>query len=228
MKNYISSTLLALLLCAPLAGIAQTNLESDPAYLPIDKVLDMKIARPEVNINLPRFLLQNAVSEFDGGENDPFAAAGVNLKDLIKDIKLIRVIVIEGNSENEAHIASAVETLRKQLEDKWVAVVSVPEENVGIYALSDPSGETMAGLALLVHDGNDLIIGNVVGEISIGKVLRAASQMAGSDVGSIQELVQKFTGAASGQTSQTSESKVEVSKEVEVVEGEKSKDSQSE
>jgi hypothetical protein len=43
--------------------------------------------------------------------------------------------------------------------------------------LSDPSGEKMAGLAVLIHDKNDAVIANVVGHVSIAKVVKVASQM---------------------------------------------------
>lgn len=177
LKNVLSvlTLTLVLLAVAPLRTRAATGVESDPAYLPIDQAIDLKVLRPEVDVNLPRFLLMDAVSEFKGGTNDPFAAAGINLADLVKDVKLIRVVVIEANKTNRAALASGVTSLRHILEKKWTPVAVVSEENVGVYALGDATGEAMAGLALLVHDDGDAVIANIVGRVSLGKIVKIAS-----------------------------------------------------
>jgi hypothetical protein len=176
MKKYITSFMLALLTASPLAGFGQNSVEKDPAYLPIDKVLDLKTIRPEVNINLPRFLLKDALNELkEAGTN---AFDGVDIADLIKDLKLVRVVVIEANETNRPALDKAVKALREELEKKWTSIVSVPEdkEHVGVYAMSDAAGESTIGLAVLVYDGDDAVIGNVVGHVSIGKLIKLASQ----------------------------------------------------
>jgi hypothetical protein len=172
MNKLLSALTLAFVTSCPLAGLGQASLESDPAYLPIDKVLDLKTIRPEVNINLPRFLLKDAASEL----NDKAGDKGTDFADLIKDVKLIRLVVIEANHTNRPALDKAMQKLRADLEAKWTAIVSVPEEKVGIYAMGDPSGETVAGMAMLICDGNDAVIGNIVGRVSIGKVIKLASQ----------------------------------------------------
>src|SRR5690349_7964925 len=135
MKKLISSFMLVLV--AVLPGFGQTAVEKDPAYLPIDKVIDLKTIRPEVNVNLPRFLLKDALSGFTGADtNSP--AGGIDMVDLIKDVKLIRVVVIEANKTNRAALDKGVKALRTELEKGWTPIVSVPEDNVGIYAMSDP------------------------------------------------------------------------------------------
>jgi hypothetical protein len=177
MKKSISSFALALLTAFPLAGFAQNNLEKDPAYLPIDKVIDLKTIRPEVNVNLPHFLLKDALSELNSpGNGSP--VEGMDIADLIKDVKLIRVVVINANHTTRATLDKAMKTLRDELEKKWTTIVSVPEEkeHVGVYAMSDPAGESTTGLAVLVFDGNDAVIGNIVGRVSIGKLVKIASQ----------------------------------------------------
>jgi len=175
MKKYIASFMLALLTAYPLAGFGQSSVEKDPAYLPIDKVLDLKTIRPEVNINLPRFLLKDALTELNGAGTNS-ALDGIDIADLIKDVKLIRVVVIEANETNRPALDKAVKALRDELEKKWTAIVSVPEDNVGVYAMSDPAGESTTGLAVLVYDGGDAVIANVVGHVSIGKLIKLASQ----------------------------------------------------
>jgi hypothetical protein len=172
-------TLLALLLLV--AGAtrtpAQSNLENDPAYLAIDKAFDLKVLQPEVNINLPRFLLQEALAELNGGPEDPFAKAGVNLAELVKDVKLIRLLIIEANQTNRPALAKGVAALRTTLETKWTPIVTIPEDSVGVYALGDASGETMAGLALLIQDDGDAVIANIVGRVSLGKIVKLASHL---------------------------------------------------
>jgi len=88
-------------------------------------------------------------------------------------------VVIEAKENNRADLETGVATLRKMLEAKWTPVTTVSEEkeSVGVYTLGDASGEKMAGLAVLIHDKNDAVIANIVGHVSIGKVVKIASQM---------------------------------------------------
>jgi hypothetical protein len=177
MKKLISAFMLILATASPLVCLGENSYEKDPAYLPIDKVLDLKAIRPEVNVNLPKFLLQDAIAELGTGTNGPLAGAGPELGELLKDVKLIRVIVIEANPTNRAALDSAMKTLREQLESKWTTIVSVPESNVGVYSIADATGESMAGIAVLVHDGDNAVIAHVLGRVSIGKLIKLASRM---------------------------------------------------
>lgn len=176
MNKLISSLTLALITLCPLASFGQDDLEKDPAYLPIDKALDLKTIHPTVNVNLPRFLLKDVASGFDGGTNDPLAGTGIDFPELIKDVKLIRVVVIEANNTNRPALDKGMKTLKGTLESKWMQIVTVPEENVGVYAMGDPSGDSMAGLAVLVYNDGDAVIVNVVGRVSIGKLIKIASR----------------------------------------------------
>jgi len=175
MKKLISSLTFALITFCPLVTFGEEDLEKDPAYLPIDKALDLKTIHPTVNVNLPRFLLKDVASGFDGGTNDPLAGTGIDFPDLIKDVKLIRVVVIEAKDTNRAALDKGMKTLKGTLEAKWTQIVTVPEENVGVYAMGDPSGDSMAGLAVLVNNGGDAVIVNVVGHVSIGKLIKIAT-----------------------------------------------------
>lgn len=179
MKKLIPILTLAIATACPIAGFAQKsqNLESDPAYLGIDKVFDLKTVQPEVNVNLPRFLLLDVASGFDGGPDDPFAGTGLNIGDLIKEIKLIQVVVAEATEKNRPALEDGVRKLRAKLESGWTPIVVVPEDNVNIYARSDESGESMAGIALLIYDGDDAVIANVVGRVSIGKLVQTATKI---------------------------------------------------
>jgi hypothetical protein len=190
MKKLIASLTLALIAAGPWTSFAQTNLETDPAYLAIDKVLDLNAIQPQVNVNLPRFLLKDALSGLSSSPGDPLAGTGIDFADLVKDVKLVRVVVIEATPTNRPALDKAMKALRAQLEAKWTPVVSVPEDNVGIYAMGDPSGESVAGVAVLVYDDGDAVIGNVVGHVSIAKLIKLAMQTDKLP----KDLVQKLQG----------------------------------
>jgi hypothetical protein len=177
MKKLIATCMLILTTASPLVCLGETGNEKDPASLPIDKVLDSKAIRPEVNVNLPKFLLQDVINELGSETNGPMAVVGLELREMLKEVKLIRVVVIEANSTNQAAVDSAVKTLREQLDSKWTTIVSVPEGNVGVYSIADATGESMAGLAVLVHDGDSAVIVHVLGRVSIGKLVKLASRM---------------------------------------------------
>jgi hypothetical protein len=179
MNKLIGSLTLALAVIAvcPASARAAAGLESDPAYLPIDKAVDLKAFPPEVNINLPRFLLRDFATDLSRATNGPLADKNMELADLIKDVKLIRLVVIEAGKTNRPALDKAIKALRADLEAKWTTIVSVPEEHVGVYALSDPAGESVAGVAVLVYDDGDAVIGNIVGRVPISKLLQIASKM---------------------------------------------------
>ena len=189
MKKLIASLTLAAIAGCPLAGLAQADIKNDPAYLPIDKVLDLKATPPQVNVNLPGFLLKDALSSF-GTTN--LGGSGSDLTDLAKDVKLLRVLVFEGSKSNRAALAKSIKPLQDELDDKWTAVVHVKDggDNVGVYVKGDVSGESVAGLAVLVHDGGDgdTVIVNVVGHVSLGKLMKFASQSGKLPQGLLQQL----------------------------------------
>ena len=58
---------------------------------------------------------------------------------------------------------------------------------------------TMAGLAVLIHDGNDAVIANVVGKISIGKLIKIASHMDKMP----KDLLKKLQGMSNQQGTQS-------------------------
>jgi hypothetical protein len=197
MKKVIVILTLAFIAMWPARLMAQANIENDPAYLAIDKAFDFGVVKPTVNINLPKFLLKDALAGLDGGKNDPFAGSGINISELIQDIKLIRVVVIEGKKSDSEAVAKGIATLKATLDKSWtpIAVVAEGKEKVGVYAISDPSGESTAGLALLIHEGGgEAVIANVVGHVSLGKLVKAASSMDKFP----KDLLKKLTSAADG------------------------------
>jgi hypothetical protein len=177
MKKLIASLMFAAIAVCPMAGFAQADIKTDPAYLPIDKVLDLKTLPPQVDVNLPGFLLKDALS---GLNTTNLGNSGLDLSDLIKDVKLLRVLVFEGTQSNRTALKKSMKPLQDELEDKWTALVHVKDEgdNVGVYVKGDASGDSVAGLAVLVHDGGDgdTVVVNVVGHVSLGKLMKFASQ----------------------------------------------------
>lgn len=188
----IKQTILSLLVCAPLALSANDSLKNDPAYLDIDAAFDLTEITPEVNVNLPRFLLLNTLADFDGGPDDPLKGTGLSLKDLVDDIKLIRVVVIGADDKHGDAIDRGLKKLKAELEESWTSIVSVPGENVHIYARSNNAGDRMAGIALVVADGGSVVLGNVVGEIPIGKILKIATKLKGDMIPA--ELLEQLAG----------------------------------
>ncbi len=200
MKTLIAILTFACIVASPTARvIAQTNIENDPAFLALDKAFDFKTLKPQVNINLPKFLLKDALADLSG-KDDPFAGSGIRISELIQDIKLIRVVVLDAGKEYSEAVAKGMAALKSTLEKSWtpIAVVGDGDEKVGIYAISDPSGESTAGLALLVHDGNDAVIANVVGRVSLGKILKIASHMDKFP----KDFLKKLTSAAESEGSE--------------------------
>ena len=175
MKKLIATITLAAIAACPLAGFAQADIKNDPAYLPIDKILDLKAVPPQVDVNLPGFLLKDALSGLN--TTNP---ANSDMADVIKDVKLLRVLVFEGSKSNRTVLKESVKPLQTELEDKWTALVHVKDggDNVGVYIKGDANGDSVAGLAVLVHDGGDgdTVIVNVVGHVSLGKLMKFASQ----------------------------------------------------
>ena len=76
--------------------------------------------------------------------------------------------------------------------DALSARLAVPKDNVFIYARSEASGEKLAGAALLVADGNNLVIGNLVGHVPLGKL---AAQLGKGD---LEDIMKQLTQGAGG------------------------------
>lgn len=178
MKKLIATLSLAFIAACPLAGLGQAAIEKDPGYLPIDKLLDLKAIPPTVNVNLPSFLLKDVLSNLN--TSNALAKSGIDLGDLLKDVKLIRVVVFEGTKDNKKELGEIMKKLLAEADSKWTSIVRVHDggDNVGVYVMGNPAGDSMAGLAVLVHDGDegDTVIVNVVGHVPIGKLIQIASQ----------------------------------------------------
>jgi hypothetical protein len=73
---------------------------------------------------------------------------------------------------------AGLEKLKNSMSSKWMPIVNVPDGNVTIFAIGDETGSRLAGLAMMVADKNAIVVGNIVGEIQIGKIIAAASKIA--------------------------------------------------
>jgi len=179
--GFISAAVLVLVFFLATMGMAQSTgeLEQNPAYLNMDKAFDFSVVKPAVNIHLPKFLLNSMLSQMDGGPNDPFAEADINIADLTKDIQLVHMVVFDAKDPEMLESArSGLEKLKKSMSSKWTPIVNVPEGNVTIFAMGDETGNRLSGLAMMVSDTNAVVIGNIVGEVQIGKIIAAASKIA--------------------------------------------------
>lgn len=200
--------LLVAIAALPTIGRAQatTNLEDNPAYIDISKAIDIEKTQPAVNVNLPKFLINEALlaldelSEIDSVEDGEKPGSIIELvsqvKDTVKEIQMIQVLVFEGlDTEQSEALSSGIATLKKQLDDSWTTIVSIPEEGVNIYAISNESGEQMAGFSVLVREGNEAVVANIVGRLPIGKILKLATQTRGIDPRALEEILEGVTSA---------------------------------
>ncbi len=197
----ICALTIAFIAACPLATFGQSDIEKDPAYLPIDKVLDLKANPPQVNVNLPHFLLKDALSGLinSNAPNNQLS----ELVDMLKDVKLIRVVVFEGGQSNKGNIEKSMKELRAEVDSKWTSIVRVQDgkDNVGVYIIGDASGENVGGVAVLVRDGDDgdTVIVNVVGKVSIGRLIKLATQTKKLPP-NLMQMLSGMNGAGGGQT----------------------------
>ncbi len=210
MKKLVILILFALIALNPRAAFGQTDLEKDPAFLAIDKAIDLKAIPPQMNVNLPKFLLKDAIS----GLNDTnFGSLGPELAELVKDVKLIRVVIFEADSDQREGLEKGLKTLQTELDAKWTAILKLPEDNINIYAKSDASGESMAGVALLINDGGDAVVANLVGNVSLGKLIKLAMQSKKLP----KDLLQKLSGIGEQSTAPAASQPDKSEKEMEPV-----------
>ncbi len=210
MKKITLAGIKAALVLAVLCGVAWIGMAQepglpgdDPAYLNIDKAFDFSKIKPAVNVNLPKFLLDNMLAQLNGGPDDPFAGTGVNIADLTQDIQLIRVVVFEAKDpKNQEIVRSGIEKLKKSMSSKWMPIINVPDGNVTVYAMGDETGKRLVGLAMMVAEKDSAVIGNIVGEVQIGKIVAAAGKMAGNGKGgpAAKEFLQKLMGGMAPKT----------------------------
>lgn len=147
-----------------------------PGFIDLDAIIAKATAQPTVNVNLPSFLLAELADGLAGDPNHPLIAAGFDVDRLINDVRSIRLAVFENMATADLELQKAVQTLTADLNANWVSMVSVPSENVGIYITSDPATNRMAGLAIVVAQGDTVVLGNIEGRVPIGTILQMAAR----------------------------------------------------
>jgi len=92
---------------------------------------------------------------------------------LIRSVRLIRVNVVGLTDENRDAMKKRVEKIRSNLEEKgWERNVNVQGkdgEDVGVYTKTR-GGEALAGVAVTVMDSENVVLVNVVGDITPAQV----------------------------------------------------------
>lgn len=166
-----------MLFALPSTGLTQKNIKNHAAYLPLDELLDLQNTKPEVNINLPKFLLKEAAEGLDSDPKNGLGEMGIELSSLVKDIDLIRLIVIGTEEAQKTNVSNGIKALRTQLNDEWMSIISVPDGGVGIYAKTNDTGETMEGISALISNGDDAVIINIVGRVPLAKIIQIAGSM---------------------------------------------------
>jgi hypothetical protein len=148
----------SLILMTGLAG-AQGPGAGDLGYVSIETLGLLDPARVEVNINLTGAMLQALAASSEGSDAD--------LAQLLQDVRRIRVLagpMAAGDPETLVQsFRSAVDRLESE---GWIKLVSVREEGIEeVAVLSLESGNLIHGLAVLVLDGDEGVLVNMVGEM---------------------------------------------------------------
>lgn len=174
MKTKSAWILLACFVGITTLGVAQPKASSSPGYLPIDETLNTAAIQPKVNLHLPKFLIKEMITDFENGSDNPLTELDINLSELVSGVDSLRIVVIEPDGETRKTVQAATQRLTEILNSSWMPVINVPEENVGIYTVSNEAGDQMAGLALLVNQEDTVVILNIVGRIPLGKIIKLA------------------------------------------------------
>jgi len=177
------------------------TVEENPAYIKLSNSIDVTQAKPTVNVNLPKFLINEALSALDelstleGSDQEKVAQLVSQVKEIVKEIQVIQVMVFEDlDNESSQVVAKGMDTLKKELEDSWTTIVAIPDEGINIFAKPDASGEKMAGISVLVSEGNEAVVANIVGRLPLGKIIKLATESRGMDPRMLEEILEGIAG----------------------------------
>ncbi len=158
-----------------LAAVAAANLpgaEPSPGYVDFGKLVPAAEGK-FVEVNLSEGLLKFAASICS--HEEPQAA------DMLKNLKHVRVNVIELNDANRAATVERVKTVRQELEAQgWAQVVNVREapkgDDVQIYAKTRGE-EAIEGLVVtVIGDQHEVVLVNIVGDIKPDQIASLADR----------------------------------------------------
>ena len=121
-----------------------------------------------MNINLAGAMLQALASSAEGGDSD--------LAQLVREVTRVRVLVGPVRAGESAALAATLRTAVDRLESEgWNRLVSIREggsEEVAVLSLE--GGGLIRGLTVLVLDGDEAVLVNLVGEMrpeAMGRLL---------------------------------------------------------
>ncbi len=158
-----------------LAAVAAANLpgaEPSPGYVDFGKLVPAAEGK-FVEVNLSEGLLKFAASICS--HEEPQAA------EMLRNLKHVRVNVIELNDANRAATIERVKTVRQELEAQgWAQVVNVREapkgDDVQVYTKTR-GDEAIEGLAVTIIDNqHEVVLVNVVGDIKPDQIASLAER----------------------------------------------------
>ena len=154
------TTLWITLLClVPTAGRAQTTSLSDhPGYFPLEELEIISSEEASVEINLQGAMLK-MIGKATIAEDPEFA-------EIVSNLEAIRVRIAPMENLDPDKARSAMAQGAALLEERgWQAMVRIRDEDEQVYIYSLESGESMAGMTVLVVDSDEAVMVNLVGDI---------------------------------------------------------------
>lgn len=157
-------------------GLSQEELERQPGYVDFGDVWDWSDGDEEVEIHLTQPLL-GVVGSFVRGD-DP------ELADLILDLHLVRVNQFTFRRRDEDAVRNFIDETGDRLRnDRWDNIVKVRDrdERVNVFVKldgdgKDPAETFLSGLCVLVVDGSEAALVNVVGRFRLEDVAKVGRQ----------------------------------------------------
>ena len=165
----ISATAAALIFAAAAASRAADPI---PGYVDFGRIAPSAEGK-FVEVNLSEGLLKFA-SMF-ASKQEPQAA------EVLRNLKLVRINVVELSDANRSQIVARVKTVRQELETSgWTQIVNVREQPKGddVQIFAKMRGEeAIEGLVVTVIDGNhEVVLVNIVGDIKPEQIATLAER----------------------------------------------------
>lgn len=175
----------ALLVGGPL--VADSQLESEPGYVPLEHMGILEPGDVTVEVNLRGAILE-MVAAF-AGEADP------EFSDLVKGLKAVTVrtgeIDLSDSGEVQARIAKGIAWLDG---NGWLPIVKVKEDEEQIYVYTRETGGLIVGIAVIAFEGTEATAVNLVGSIDPAQVGRLAR---GLDIDVLADVDMRITTPSS-------------------------------
>jgi len=152
-------TVVALLIAAAALASAQTPVEREPGYVGVESLGLLDPGSVEVNINLTGAMLQALASSSQRSDTD--------LATLLQDVQRVRVLSGPVPAGDVAALVAKLHAAVVRLESEgWIRLVSIHEkDDEEVAVLSLESGSLIHGIAVLVLDGDEAVVVNVVGSM---------------------------------------------------------------